>query len=43
MQNDTSVKVAVRIRPLSDIEASSDDSLCIDIAPGGNQVFFNLF
>lgn len=35
---DTTVKVAVRIRPLNDYEAVQDSSLCIDVVPGETQV-----
>lgn len=35
---DTSVKVAVRIRPLNDYEAVQDSSLCIDVVHGETQV-----
>lgn len=38
MQNDTSVKVAVRIRPLSTTESSIDDILSINVVPGENQI-----
>ena len=37
-EKDTSVKVAVRIRPLNDYEAVQDSSLCIDVVPGETQV-----
>jgi len=43
MQSDTSVKVAVRIRPLSTEEAASDDSSCISHIPGENQVSTSFF
>ncbi len=35
---DTTVKVAVRIRPLNDYEAVQDSSLCIDVVSGETQV-----
>ncbi len=35
---DTAVKVAVRIRPLSDYEEIQDSSLCINTIPEENQV-----
>lgn len=38
MQSDTSVKVAVRIRPLSPEEASNDDNSCISHVPKENQI-----
>ena len=36
--NDSSVKVAVRIKPLTVDEASTDDTICINVVPGENQV-----
>lgn len=37
--NDT-VRVAVRIRPLSDYEIIQDSSLCVNADPNGKQVRF---
>lgn len=39
MEKDTSVKVAVRIRPLSTEEAIHEPILCLDTIPEGSQVF----
>lgn len=39
---DTSVKVAVRIRPLSNDEKSNEDTLCVDVVKGENQVRMNI-
>ncbi len=41
-EKDTSVKVAVRIRPLNDYEAVQDSSYCVDVVPGDTQVSINL-
>ena len=38
MESGTSVKVAVRIRPLSSEESNSDGTLCINTVPGMPQV-----
>lgn len=38
MDSGTSVKVAVRIRPLSSDEAQEDETLCINMIPGEPQV-----
>ena len=38
MQADTSVKVAVRIRPLSGDESANDETKCVEVVPGENQV-----
>lgn len=38
MDKDTSVKVAVRIRPLSTEEAIHEPVLCLDTIPEGSQV-----
>lgn len=38
MDKDTSVKVAVRIRPLSSEEAIHEPVLCLDTIPEGSQV-----
>lgn len=35
---DSCVKVAVRIKPLTVDEAAVDDTLCINVVPGENQV-----
>ena len=42
MENDTSVKVAVRIRPLSEEELSQDSSYCINANKKNNQVTITL-
>ena len=38
ISNGTSVKVAVRIRPLSGDEALDDNSTCVNVIPGAPQV-----
>lgn len=38
MSKDTAVKVAVRVRPLSDYEEIQDSSLCITTLSNENQV-----
>ena len=38
MESGTSVKVAVRIRPLSSEESNADGTLCINTVPGMPQV-----
>ena len=35
---DTSVKVAVRVRPLNDYEAVQDSAFCINVVPGETQI-----
>lgn len=42
MDKDTSVKVAVRIRPLSSEEAIHEPILCLDTIPEGFQVINSL-
>lgn len=41
MDSGTSVKVAVRIRPLSAEESAEDETLCINAVVGEPQVFPN--
>jgi hypothetical protein len=43
MESGTSVKVAVRIRPLSSEESNSDGTLCINTVPGMPQVITFVF
>jgi hypothetical protein len=38
MQENDTVRVAVRIRPLNDYEIVQDSSFCITASPGENQV-----
>lgn len=38
LSEDTTVKVAVRIRPLNEYEAVQDSSECMDIVPGRHQI-----
>lgn len=38
MDRDTSVKVAVRIRPLNSDELQQESSLCLDTVPNEQQV-----